>query len=332
MGEFGNKFRKAREKKQFSLDDVSKVLKISSRMLQAIEEEHFDLLPGGVFNKGFIRSYAKHLDLDPEQAVADYVALQQAEIDAIEISPSESTKADRSSATLRTVGMKKGGSKSQPPAETEELPDLHLPRAEHVRPGRKEFVGGRREGVPWSLIAAAAAVIILGILVWIRHSRANHHAPRPANVTTTQPAAPMVAPAVATQIPAPSSTPAPTKVTTQPKVSPPSPTKSDGDRHELVPPTPAAATEAAKPASLSLVIRAAENSWISVQADGKQVVEETLIAPARTSVRANQQIVVKVGNAAGVSFLFNGVEVSPQGNQSEVKTLIFDPTGMKFPP
>lgn len=328
MGEFGNKFRKAREKKQFSFEDVSKVLKISSRMLQAIEEEHFDLLPGGVFNKGFIRSYAKHLDLDPDQAVADYLALQQAEIDALEVVPSESAKADRSSATLRTVGMRKGGSKSQAPAETEELPDLHLPRTEHVRPGRKEFMDGRREGIPWSLIAAAAAVIVLAILVWIRHSRAKHSVPQPANVSAAQPAAPATAPPVVSQPPAPSLK----KATTQPKPSSPSPAKSAEVRHELVPPTPAAATEAAKPASLSLVIRAAENSWVSVQADGKQVLEETLIAPAHTSVHANQQIVVKVGNAAGVSFLFNGVEVSPQGNQSEVKTLVFDPTGMKLPP
>ena len=329
MGEFGNKFRKAREKKQFLLDDVSKVLKISSRMLQAIEEEHFDLLPGGVFNKGFIRSYAKHLDLDPEQAVTDYLELQQAEIDAVEVVPSESTTVARSSAKLRTVGAKKAGSKSQAPAETEELPDLHLPRAEHVRPGRKEFIDDRREGIPWSLIAAAAAVIVLAILVWIRHSRAKHSVPQPANVTAAQPAAPATAPPVLSQSPAsPSKTP-----TTQPKASTPSPSKpADGVRHELVPPAPAAATEAAKPASLSLVIRAAENSWVSVQADGKQVLEETLIAPARTSVHANQRIVVKVGNAAGISFLFNGVEVSPQGSQSEVKTLVFDPAGMKLPP
>src|ERR1051326_2162672 len=83
MGEFGNKFRQAREKKNLSLDDVSK---ISSRMLKAIEEEHFDQLPGGVFNKGFIRAYAKHLGLNSEEAVTDYLAcLRQAQIDANEV-------------------------------------------------------------------------------------------------------------------------------------------------------------------------------------------------------------------------------------------------------
>ena len=41
MGEFGDKFRKARETKELSFDDVSNVIKISPRMLKAIEEEHF---------------------------------------------------------------------------------------------------------------------------------------------------------------------------------------------------------------------------------------------------------------------------------------------------
>lgn len=83
MGEFGDKFRKTREKKGISLDDVSHVTKIGTRMLQAIEEENFDRLPGGVFNRGFIRAYAKHLGLNEEDAIASYlVCVQKTEIAA----------------------------------------------------------------------------------------------------------------------------------------------------------------------------------------------------------------------------------------------------------
>jgi transcriptional regulator with XRE-family HTH domain len=83
VGRFGDKFRKEREKKEISLDDVSRVTKISSRMLQAIEEEQFDRLPGGVFNKGFIRAYAKHLGLNDEEAISEYLTcLHQEQIDA----------------------------------------------------------------------------------------------------------------------------------------------------------------------------------------------------------------------------------------------------------
>src|SRR6202035_5073649 len=92
VGEFGDKFRKAREKKEISLDDVSNVTKIGARMLRAIEEEQFDQLPGGVFNKGFIRAYAKHLGLNDEEAVGDYLAcLRQAQIDRHQLSEAQAS-------------------------------------------------------------------------------------------------------------------------------------------------------------------------------------------------------------------------------------------------
>jgi hypothetical protein len=84
--------------------------------------------------------------------------------------------------------------------------------------------------------------------------------------------------------------------------------------------------------SFALVIRASENSWVSVLADGQLVTEETLIAPAHTTIHASREIVVKVGNAAAVSFLFNGKEVAPQGTAGEVKTLVFGPSGLEAAP
>jgi hypothetical protein len=77
------------------------------------------------------------------------------------------------------------------------------------------------------------------------------------------------------------------------------------------------------------VIRAAKTSWIAVEADGQLVSQETLIAPAHTSARATREIVVKAGNAAGVSFLLNGKEIPAQGNDAEVKTYVFDSNGMR---
>src|SRR4029077_4400520 len=43
-------------------------------MLRALEDEHFDPLPGGIFNKGFVRAYARQVGLDEEETVADYLA------------------------------------------------------------------------------------------------------------------------------------------------------------------------------------------------------------------------------------------------------------------
>jgi cytoskeletal protein RodZ len=72
MSNFGAGFRKARESSGLALDKIAADTRISSRFLTAIENEDFHLLPGGVFNRGFIRAYAERIGLDPEQALADY--------------------------------------------------------------------------------------------------------------------------------------------------------------------------------------------------------------------------------------------------------------------
>jgi cytoskeletal protein RodZ len=70
---FGERLKREREKKSMTLDEVSSVTKISTRSLRALEEEKFDQLPGGIFNKGFVRAYARQLGIDEEQAIADYL-------------------------------------------------------------------------------------------------------------------------------------------------------------------------------------------------------------------------------------------------------------------
>jgi len=64
-------------------------------------------------------------------------------------------------------------------------------------------------------------------------------------------------------------------------------------------------------------------------ADGQTVSQETLIAPAHASIRANREIVARIGNAAGVTFLWNGQEIPADGAEGEVKTFVFDSTGMR---
>lgn len=74
MASFGDGLKREREKRKITLDQLAVATKISVRMLRALEEEKFDQLPGGIFNKGFVRAYACHLGLDAEQAVTDYIA------------------------------------------------------------------------------------------------------------------------------------------------------------------------------------------------------------------------------------------------------------------
>ena len=82
MASFGAQLKREREQRKVSLDDISVSTKIGTRFLRAIEENHFEQLPGGIFNKGFVRAYARHLGLDEEQTVADFLEATGAETSA----------------------------------------------------------------------------------------------------------------------------------------------------------------------------------------------------------------------------------------------------------
>ncbi|MBI4460274.1 MAG: helix-turn-helix domain-containing protein [Acidobacteria bacterium] len=79
MKSMGESLRKEREARGVSLQEISEETKISVRFLQAIEEENFDRLPGGIFNKNFIRQYARYLGLDEESAIRDYLQITAGE-------------------------------------------------------------------------------------------------------------------------------------------------------------------------------------------------------------------------------------------------------------
>jgi cytoskeletal protein RodZ len=65
-----------------SLEEVSAATRISTRFLEAIESENWDSLPGGVFNRGFIRSVARYLGLDEDSIVAEYALETRGRVDA----------------------------------------------------------------------------------------------------------------------------------------------------------------------------------------------------------------------------------------------------------
>jgi cytoskeletal protein RodZ len=72
--DFGTSLRQAREKRGISLQQVSITTKISARVLDALERNDPSKLPGGIFSRAFVRSYAREVGLEPELAVANFVA------------------------------------------------------------------------------------------------------------------------------------------------------------------------------------------------------------------------------------------------------------------
>jgi transcriptional regulator with XRE-family HTH domain len=74
---FGTWLRRERELRQVSLPEIAEETKISTRYLEALEEDRFDVVPGAVFTRGFLRQYAEYVGLDPDEVVNSYLAARE---------------------------------------------------------------------------------------------------------------------------------------------------------------------------------------------------------------------------------------------------------------
>ena len=138
MPSFGEKLRLEREKRKISLEQISASTKIGTRMLQALEEDKFNQLPGGIFNKGFVRAYSHFIGLDEDQTVAEYL---QASGDA-------------------------------PPVRTEIGPDQDEARAHEENIRRLDAISDTpSRPLPWGLFAALLLFIALALSLWTHRQR-----------------------------------------------------------------------------------------------------------------------------------------------------------------
>ena len=71
-GNFGERLKRERELREVSMDELSKATRISNRFLEALENEDWDRLPGGVFGHGFVRTVARYLGLDENALLGEY--------------------------------------------------------------------------------------------------------------------------------------------------------------------------------------------------------------------------------------------------------------------
>src|SRR6266481_6116377 len=288
---FGQKLKLEREKRNITLEQISVSTKIGIRMLQALEEDKFNQLPGGIFNKGFVRAYSRFLGLDEDQTIADYM---QASGDALPVSTETATRAD---------GSRENAADES--ATREKKDKVSRLNASADAPPRQ---------VPWGVFAGALLVVALALSFW-SHRRREHmrEAVRPTPATVATQVSGQVS---GSDLPTTSSptTGSPTGV------SAPSP----------VPKTSQASTAspAATPGEFTVVIQAREESWTTVTADGKTVSSELLPAGSERVVRGRKEVTVRTGNTGGVDFRFNGKKVDTGGEYGEVKTVTFGPRGI----
>src|ERR1041384_6535619 len=70
---FGDKLREARERRGLSLRQIANATKISMITLEALERNDIKRLPGGIFSRGVVRSYALEVGLDPEVTIEEFM-------------------------------------------------------------------------------------------------------------------------------------------------------------------------------------------------------------------------------------------------------------------
>jgi cytoskeletal protein RodZ len=432
LGTFGEKLRKQREQRGLSLDAISTITKIGPRMLRAIEEEHFEQLPGGVFNKGFVRAYARLVGLNEDEAVTDYLAaLRENQVQSQTILPnfrnstteteedeavrrrantdagvthlrnhdhatsaridrvtnnrsldpppdrrlhqqdrrkearrSEDREArpqnrrsgqDRSnkdrSGEVRDDEVRSNGGHPQP-APDEHVPSPALsflnltspPSDRFVEPAARTHAAAPDDParpVPWGKLVATLLLITVILAFWTLGRRnQTSAAARPLTSSSLPSSKESAAPTAAVSGPVltrPTPTPAPVPpnanrplgsmaaATAAPSAGVP----ADSDVNPPVPKPRSHVVTPKPPRAFTLVIRADQTSWVSISADGQLVAKETLIAPANTSVRASHEITVRAGNAAGISFMLNGTEITVHASPGEVRTFTFDESGLR---
>ena len=73
MSDFGGKLRLARERRGISLGQIAASTKISIAALEALERNDVSKLPGGIFTRAFVRSFALEVGLDPDDTVREFL-------------------------------------------------------------------------------------------------------------------------------------------------------------------------------------------------------------------------------------------------------------------
>ena len=327
MGAFGERMQRERELRGVTLDEISVVTKIGTRSLKALEEEEFDKLPGGIFNKGFVRAYARYLGIDPDEAVADYLAAVEGR--------------NRPAFDAPTVA---------PIPDNEVVP---------------EFATVEEPESSYGGLVFAAIIVVLAIAAggwWILSGRGPsidsikklvHNGSDTSLISKEQPAKTNATPTDATQnrnaarpqMPVPVQGRAPVLAEVNPAMLSPAAKAADeraakaAAEKVTMEKTPAKAPAELEPevttsvstvpegAGFTVQLRAAEETWVTVTADGKQVAKGLLSPGDERSIRAGKRVIVHLGNAAGVQVAFNGKQLPALGGQGEVKTLAFGPNG-----
>jgi cytoskeleton protein RodZ len=306
MTPVGETLRRERLKRNLDFEHISSELKISTRFLEAIENDQYDRLPGGVFAKSFVRQYARLLGLDEEELAGQVQS-------AMAPSPEPPQFSEKSRHSF--------------------VPPIQVPRVEEW-----ETVGDR--GFHWSGPLSAGIMVVVVMLVcsavytWIQRPRSQAASPAPARVQTTP--APDPAPAQ-TVVQPPAAVPAPGETVPSPVAAEQPPVPTPAESTTPVAPTPVSSTPANAPpanpeATVHVQVTADEPVWILARTDGKYAFSGTLSAGETRMVDGVKDVVLRLGNAGNVNISLNGKPLGAVGPKGQTRTVQFTSGGFQIVP
>lgn len=298
MSNFGDKLRREREMRGVTLEEISESTKIGTRSLRALEQEDFEKLPGGIFNKGFVRAYSRFLGLDEDQTVADF---------DLAWNEHESAKGPAPEPVV--------DEKPEPERSTSKLLLAILMVAISVAAGwyaLHGFHAARRSTNQQPMLNESQR----------GSSAAQVPSSSPPSVGPTDRQGSGALPTAATSQ-GPPETPKPLSNSNSTANS-----DASGKASDKIP-TGFVSKTADSSAPIRLEVFAREDSWLSILADGKNIGQGVLNAQKSRTIHAQKQVRLTVGNAGGVEVSFNGQPVDIEGQPKQVKELIFTPEGLQ---
>jgi cytoskeletal protein RodZ len=329
-----------------SLDNIAAATKIGTRLLRALEEEHFELLPGGIFNKGFVRAYAKYLGLNEDEAVADYLQA------AGESGPDPRLIAEQNASRIDRGGDELRGSRAP---RFPLIPVLILLIVIAAGWGGWKMYQDRLSARASRSETAAGMGQSAGTKPEIAASSPENApaANAPSSQNQAASSSPALSPAPTDSITSTATNPAVTANQELKKGETSATAATSGKRAtdattlvgagNVADTTKTAASTTTSPKSATegtgsteaqafeVSVHAKDRAWVSISSDGKISVRGIISPPDTKTVRATKQVVFRTGNAGAVEVSFNGQHIALSGGPNTEGVLVFNARGVVVP-
>ncbi len=310
MASLGQWLREEREARSISLEEIASATKIVPRYLEALENDRLDVMPGGFFIKGIIRTYAHAVGLDPEEVLGRYkaagllsagpehgrnIVAKPAEVTPPQIEPAPPAVVPEAPAEPIVI--------SEPAPAPVRKAEPALLFEEASKP--EEPSGARRRFLAWTWRGLAVLAVGCAVFFVLRSTLSRSRPPQPQPSTVVGQS---VLPPAQKAGPAPPPGTAPTSVPASEAASQPAPK----------PQAPPVAGEVWKGVTIEIVFQA--DTWIQVYTDGDLKINGLFPAGATARAQADEKVLIHTGNAGGFTFRLNGQPAKSLGRSGQVLT------------